>query len=139
LTKFPLQDHINYVKNLIGVDHVGIGADYDGVDVVPEGVDDVSKYPALFDYLAEDGHGFDPWTPEELKKLAGLNFLRAFKAIEAVRDDMRGEDIIDDPVPYDDMIKENPNIGGCRTDVNKYAPPQSRSARMAAMGNAEGF
>ena len=69
---FSHSDHINHVKNLIGVDHVGIGSDYDGVELVPEGLDDVSTYPALFDHLAEDGHGWVPWTADELKKLAGL-------------------------------------------------------------------
>lgn len=136
-------DHINHVRDLIGVDHVGIGSDYDGVSTVPEGLDDVSTYPALFDHLAEEGHGWVPWTADELKKLAGLNLIRVFKGVEAIRDSMKDDPIIDDPVPYYDMMNENPNIVDCRTDTNKYIPPQqSKTARIFASNEvetAEGF
>jgi len=138
-----IANHINHVRDLIGADHVGIGSDYDGVSVVPEGLDDVSTYPALFDHLAEEGHSWVPWTADELKKLAGLNLIRVFKGVEAVRDSMKDDPIIDDPVPYDDMMKENPNITDCRTDTRKYMPPQaSKTARIFAMDKvetAEGF
>ncbi|XP_076249858.1 dipeptidase 1 [Calliopsis andreniformis] len=91
-------DHINYIRNLIGADHVGIGADYDGVKSVPEGLEDVSKYPELFDRLY-DNTTEPRWTKEELEKLAGRNLIRVFKAVEAVRDSLvseaPGEDIID--------------------------------------------
>lgn len=122
---------------------MGIGSDYDGVSIVPDGLEDVSKYPALFDLLAEEGHAWKPWTAEELKKLAGLNLIRVFKAVETVRDSMIDAEIIDDPVPYVDMLSENPEIGSCRTDINKYAPPRvSRAARLMVMEEvetAEGF
>jgi membrane dipeptidase len=126
------------VRDLIGADHVGIGADYDGVDEVPEGLDDVSKYPDLFDILAEEGHEWRPWTADELKKLAGLNLIRVFKGVEAVRDSMKNETIIDDPVPYDDVIEQNPDVADCRTDINKYKPTESRVGRMIST-IAEGF
>lgn len=107
---------------MIGVDHVGIGSDYDGIEVAPTGLEDVSKYPALFDLLAEDGHGWTPWTAEELKKLAGLNFLRVFKAVEVVRNAFVDMEIIDDPVPYDDLMTANVNVTQCRTDTDLYKP-----------------
>ncbi|KAK6166560.1 hypothetical protein SNE40_023217 [Patella caerulea] len=88
-------DHIDYIKNLTGVDHVGIGADYDGVERVPVGLEDVSKYPALFAELAKRG-----WTDAELKKLAGENLLRVFKKAEEVRDQMMKDGI----PPYEDHI-----------------------------------
>lgn len=121
-----LLDHINYVKDLIGSDHVGIGADYDGVSAMPIGLEDVSKYPALFDLLAEEGHGWTPWTAEELKKLAGLNFIRVFKQVEAVRDSMKNTEEDDNPVPYQDVMEVNANAEECRTDIEKYNPkPES--------------
>lgn len=100
---------------------------------MPVGLEDVSKYPALFDLLAEDGHGWIPWTAEELKKLAGLNFIRVFKAVEAVRDSLKSSEILDDPVPYDDVIEANPNATQCRTDLNKYRPASSQVAEVKVM------
>ncbi|KAF3425039.1 hypothetical protein E2986_13278 [Frieseomelitta varia] len=77
-------DHINYIRNLIGANHVGIGSDYDGVESLPEGLEDVSKYPELFDRLYESD--VTPrWTKEELEKLAGRNLIRVLKAVEEVR------------------------------------------------------
>lgn len=119
-------DHINYVRDLIGADHVGIGGDYDGVDQTPKGLEDVSKYPDLFDKLAEGGRGYVPWSKEELKKLAGLNLIRVFKNVESVRDSLKNEKIIDDPIPYNDIKLENPNVGDCRTDIEKYRPTEGK-------------
>jgi membrane dipeptidase len=71
-------DHIEHVRRVAGVDHVGIGSDFDGIDTVPEGLEDVSKFPALFAELIRRG-----WTSVELKKLAGENILRVLRAAEA--------------------------------------------------------
>lgn len=88
--KATMQDvinHINYIRNMIGADHVGIGADYDGVNSVPTGLEDVSNYPDLFNQLYESK--VEPrWTQEELEKLAGRNLIRVFKAVEQVRDSL---------------------------------------------------
>ena len=72
-------DHIEYIRKVAGVDHVGIGGDFDGISVVIKGLEDVSTYPALFAELAHRG-----WSDEDLKKLAGENVLRAFAQAEAV-------------------------------------------------------
>jgi len=64
---------------LIGVDHIGIGADYDGVDLMPVGVEDVASYPELFSALIDNG-----WNTEELVKLAGANILRVIRDNERV-------------------------------------------------------
>jgi membrane dipeptidase len=71
-------DHIEHVRNVAGVDHVGIGSDFDGIDTTPEGLEDVSAFPQLFAELIRRG-----WTDADLKKLAGQNLLRAFRAAEA--------------------------------------------------------
>jgi membrane dipeptidase len=71
-------DHIDHVRQVAGVDHVGIGSDFDGIDTVPEGLEDSSKFPELFAELIRRG-----WSDSDLKKLAGQNLLRAFRAAEA--------------------------------------------------------
>jgi membrane dipeptidase len=71
-------DHIEHVRDVAGVDHVGIGSDFDGIDTVPEGLEDVSKFPDLFAELIRRG-----WSDKDLKKLAGQNLLRVLRAAEA--------------------------------------------------------
>jgi membrane dipeptidase len=121
------------MRNLIGADHVGIGGDYDGVDSVPKGLEDVSKYPALFDKLAVGSDEFTPWSKDELKKLAGLNLIRVFKDVERVRDSMKNDKIIDDPIPYDDIKTQNPDVGICRTDIESYKPKALNGKFMRAL------
>lgn len=77
-----LIDHINHIADVAGVDHVGIGSDYDGVNSVPQGLEDVSKYPDLFDRLKELNE--TRWTIANLEKLAGRNLYRVFKSAEQV-------------------------------------------------------
>ena len=69
--------HINHVVKLAGVDAAGIGSDYDGVGCVPEGLDDVSKFPNLTRALLEEGY-----TAEEVRKIYGGNLLRVMRAVE---------------------------------------------------------
>jgi membrane dipeptidase len=71
--------HVEHVRAVAGVDHIGLGGDYDGTDVFPEGMDDVSGYPLLFAALLERG-----WSETDLAKLAGGNVLRALRGAEAV-------------------------------------------------------
>jgi membrane dipeptidase len=109
------------VKNLIGVDYIGIGSDYDGVPQMPIALEDVSQYPNLFDLLGEDGHGWEPWTKEELKKLAGLNLIRVFKEVEEVRDMLKSvENIIDEPIPYADVLEETKSENSCWENLKKF-------------------
>ena len=63
--------HLEHAKRVAGADHVGLGGDFDGIDEVVQGLEDVSTYPALFAELARRG-----WTDAELRKLAGENALR---------------------------------------------------------------
>ena len=78
-TLSQVADQIDYVRKVAGVDHVGIGGDFDGITEVVEGLEDVSTYPALFAELARRG-----WSDSDLSKLAGENFLRVFSQAEAV-------------------------------------------------------
>ncbi len=77
-------DHIDHAREVAGVDHVGIGGDFDGISTVPMGLEDVSTYPALFAELIRRGY-----TQDELRKIAGLNLLRAMKEMEATAERLR--------------------------------------------------
>lgn len=72
-------DHIEHIRQVAGVQHVGIGGDFDGNDVWPEGLNDVSTYPNLFAELIRRG-----WSDRDLKLLAGENVLRVFEQAERV-------------------------------------------------------
>jgi len=78
-TLSQVADQIEYVRKVAGIDHVGIGGDFDGITEVVQGLEDVSTYPALFAELARRG-----WSDRDLRKLAGENFLRVFAQAEAV-------------------------------------------------------
>jgi membrane dipeptidase len=79
-------DQIEYVRKVAGVDHVGIGSDFDGITEVVQGLEDVSTFPALFAELARRG-----WSDSDLRKLAGENLLRVFAQAEAVSKRMQRE------------------------------------------------
>jgi membrane dipeptidase len=79
-------DVVDHVRQVAGVDHVGIGSDFDGITDVVVGLEDVSKFPDLFAELARRG-----WTEQDLRKLAGENLLRAFAQAEAVSQRLRRE------------------------------------------------
>jgi len=77
-------DHIEHIRNVAGIEHVGIGGDFDGNDLWPEGLSDVSMYPNLFAELIRRG-----WSDRDLKLLAGENVLRAFARAEAVAKELQ--------------------------------------------------
>jgi membrane dipeptidase len=78
-TLSQVADQIDYVRKVAGVDHVGIGSDFDGITEVVQGLEDVSKFPNLFAELARRG-----WSDADLRKLAGENLLRVFGQAEAI-------------------------------------------------------
>jgi membrane dipeptidase len=84
-TLSDVADHIDHVRKTIGIDFIGVGGDYEGFDGPPEGLEDVSCYPALLAELMRRGY-----SREDIKKVAGLNLLRAFHQAEAVAAKMRG-------------------------------------------------
>ncbi len=69
--------HVERVREVAGLDHVGIGGDYDGADSMPVGLEDVAGYPRLLDALADRG-----WSSAELEQLAGGNVLRVLRLAE---------------------------------------------------------
>jgi membrane dipeptidase len=78
--------HVEHVREVAGIDHVGLGGDYDGVDRLPEGLDDVSSYPRLLAALADRG-----WSPSDLGRLTSGNLLRVMHEGEAVSARLRSE------------------------------------------------
>ncbi|XP_011049738.1 PREDICTED: dipeptidase 1-like [Acromyrmex echinatior] len=104
-------EHIYYIRNLIGVDYIGVGGDFDGINKTPRGLEDVSKYPELFAELLRSGK----WDVLELKKVAGLNLLRVLTQVERVRDDLRTAGI----TPLEEYLPDSPDtIGNCALDIN---------------------
>jgi membrane dipeptidase len=77
-TLAQVADHIEHVREVAGVEHVGLGGDFDGTDEVTAGLEDVSTYPALFAELLRRG-----WTEPDCAALAGGNLLRAMHTAEA--------------------------------------------------------
>lgn len=77
-------DHIDHVRKVAGIDHVGIGADYEGFDGPPTGLEDVSTYPALLAELMNRGY-----SAEEIKKVAGGNILRVMRKAEQVSAELK--------------------------------------------------
>lgn len=71
-------DHVDHIRDVAGIDHIGVGSDFDGIGSVPEGLEDVATYPALFAELLRRGY-----TDADIRKIAGENFLRAFRGAEA--------------------------------------------------------
>jgi membrane dipeptidase len=78
-TLSQVADHIEHIRRLAGIDHVGLGGDYDGTDELPDGLEDVSKYPALLAELLRRG-----FTDADIRKLAGENILRVWAANEQI-------------------------------------------------------
>ena len=72
-------DHIDHVRDLVGIDHVGLGSDYDGVGpTLPVGLEDVSTFPNLVAELLRRGY-----SDEDVRKVLGGNAMRVWRAVEA--------------------------------------------------------
>jgi membrane dipeptidase len=71
-------DHIEHIRAVAGVDHVGLGSDFDGTGSLPDGLDGVHRYPALLAELAARG-----WSDPDLGKLTWHNALRVLRATES--------------------------------------------------------
>ncbi len=74
-----MADHVEHVRKVAGVDHIGLGGDYDGNEEWPVGMEDVSSYPLLFAELIRRG-----WSDKDLVKLSRGNILRVMREAEAV-------------------------------------------------------
>jgi len=96
VTLDDVADHLDHVVEVAGIDHVGLGSDFDGISNLPEGLEDVSGYPALLAVLLERG-----WSREDISRLAGLNLLRVMRQAEEVASALQRTE-----VPIDTLIEE---------------------------------
>jgi membrane dipeptidase len=78
-TLAQVADHIEHIRQVAGIDHVGLGSDFDGIPDAPVGLEGVDRYPALLEELMRRG-----WSDADIAKLAGENLLRAMGAAEQV-------------------------------------------------------
>lgn len=85
-TLAQVADHIDHIRKLAGIDHIGLGGDFDGMPAGADGLEDVSRYPALFTELARRGY-----TQVDLEKIASRNLIRVLRAAEAVAKAKVGE------------------------------------------------
>ena len=85
-TVSDVANHIDHVREVAGIDHVGIGSDFDGTPTMPEGLEDVSRYPVLLEELASRGYG-----DEDLMKIAGDSVLRVMREAERTGTRLRAE------------------------------------------------
>lgn len=79
-------DHIDHIRKVAGIDHIGLGSDFDGITMVPQGLEDVSKYPALVAELLRRGYKDD-----EVRKIVGENVLRVMREVEKVSKRLQSE------------------------------------------------
>ena len=79
-----LIDHFDHIAKVAGVDHVGIGSDFDGVDCLPQGIDSVADLPKITQALLDRGY-----QAEDLRKILGGNALRVFREVERVSHEMQ--------------------------------------------------
>jgi membrane dipeptidase len=85
-TMLDVANHIDHIRKVAGVEHIGIGSDFDGYSGTVTGLEDVSCYPALLAELLKRGY-----SKGDIKKIAGGNLLRVFKDVERVSAQMKGE------------------------------------------------
>ena len=111
-TVYDVVNHVNHIRAVAGVDHVGIGSNHNGGQETPLGMEDASKFPNLFAALIEDGRF--AWSDEDLGKLASGNLLRVMREVEAVRDVMAAGGVMADNtwIPAADLGNDT----ACSTD-----------------------
>lgn len=84
-------DHIDYIRKITGIDHIGLGSDFDGITTTPTGLEDVSKFPDLLGELLRRGY-----TKEDIRKIAGLNLLRALRKTEQIAAELQRNTVASD-------------------------------------------
>lgn len=92
-TVSTMADHVDHVRAVAGIDHIGIGGDFDGIPGGPVGMEDVSGYPALFVELARRGY-----SRADLEKIASRNMMRVLRGAEAYAASQRGMAPLETPV-----------------------------------------
>ncbi len=84
-TLAQVADHIDHIRKVAGIDHIGLGGDFDGITSVVQGLENVSTYPALMAELARRGY-----SDEDIAKITSRNILRVMRGAEAVAARLQG-------------------------------------------------
>jgi membrane dipeptidase len=93
-----LIDHIDHIAKVAGIDHVGLGSDFDGVTSLPEGMDSVADLPKITQALLQRGY-----TREQILKILGGNFLRVMREVEATAKRLQAERKESDALSFEDV------------------------------------
>jgi membrane dipeptidase len=105
-----LIDHIDHVAHVAGIDHVGLGSDFDGITSSPQGIDSVADLPKITEALFQRGY-----TREQIDKILGGNFLRVMREVEATAQRLQAERREDDPLSFDEIcLKLANNVSSAR-------------------------
>jgi membrane dipeptidase len=121
-TQFPrpplksLIDHIDHIAKVAGIDHVGLGSDFDGVTSLPEGIDSVADLPKITEALVQRGY-----TREQVHKILGGNFLRVMREVEATARRLQSED--SDALSFEDielMLANHVSTSELIERINEY-------------------
>jgi len=110
-TKLDVVRHINHIRRVAGVDHVGLGGDYNGINQPPVDLPDVAFYPRLLQALVESKE--IEWSDEDLGKLTSGNLIRVFREAEEIRDEIQGREADNDWIPAGDLVSSD---AGCMSE-----------------------
>ncbi len=102
-----IADHVDHVARIAGIDHVGLGSDFDGVPMLPEGMEDVSRFPALTVELVRRGY-----SEEDVRRVLGGNLLRVLGEVEAVAETLSHEPARSDRLPFEGLDGGGPGADG---------------------------
>jgi membrane dipeptidase len=105
-------DHIEHIRRVAGIDHVGIGSDFDGITSVPRGLEDVSRMPYLLAELLDRG-----WSRDDLAKLVGGNVLRVMRSNEVKARELQAQR------PASDALIEELDVAPARSAATPAPPP----------------
>ncbi|XP_040906799.1 dipeptidase 2 [Toxotes jaculatrix] len=120
-------DHFDHIKELIGAESIGIGGDFEGAASFPQGLEDVSKYPALIQELLQRN-----WTENELADVLRRNFLRVFEEVERVRDELSLNPPSEVQIPVEEV--QNPCRLVLRPPDPRLLPSDQSSSSRAQQG-----
>ncbi|HWG50466.1 MAG TPA: dipeptidase [Candidatus Acidoferrales bacterium] len=105
-----LIDHIDHVAQVAGIDHVGLGSDFDGITSSPQGLDSVADLPKITEALFQRGY-----KREQIHKILGGNLLRVMREVEATAKRLQAERVEDDPLSFDEIcLKLANNVSDAR-------------------------
>ena len=99
-----LIDHIDHIAQVAGIDHVGLGSDFDGITSLPQGIDSVADLPKITEALFQRGY-----TRDQIDKILGGNLLRVMREVEATAQRLQAERPEDDPLSFEEICLELAN------------------------------